>query len=74
MTIKYRGNRPVLPNAPITSEKWWFDNLAARSIVSATVYLRSLGLYCELNQTNQKALLKVAKTKAFRDAFSDFIR
>jgi site-specific recombinase XerC len=54
--------------------KRWFDNLAARSIVTAGVYLRSLGLYCELNKTNPKALLKVAKTKAFRDSFSDFIR
>ena len=54
--------------------KRWFDNLAARSIVTATVYLRTLGLYCELNQTTPQALLKVAKTKAFRDAFSDFVR
>lgn len=54
--------------------KRWFDNLAARSIVTATVYLRTLGLYCELKQTTPQALLKVAKTKAFRDAFSDFVR
>jgi len=52
----------------------WFDNLAAKSIVTATVYLRTLGLYCELNGTDPKAILKVAKTKAFRDDFTDFIR
>jgi len=52
----------------------WFDNLAAKSIVTATVYLRTLGFYCELNGTDPKAILKVAKTKAFRDDFTDFIR
>ena len=52
----------------------WFDNLKAKSIVTATVYLRTLGLYCELNKTDPKAILKVAKTKAFRDGFTDFIR
>lgn len=52
----------------------WFDNLAARSIVTATVYLRTLGFYCDLNETNPKAILEVARTKAFRDGFTDFIR
>ncbi|MEM3623981.1 MAG: hypothetical protein QXL52_01600, partial [Nitrososphaerales archaeon] len=47
--------------------KRWFENLAAKSIVTATVYLRTLGLYCELNETDPKAVLKVARTKAFRD-------
>ncbi len=52
----------------------WFDNLAAKSYLTATVYLRNLGFYCELNRTDPKALLKVAKTKAFRDGFTDFVR
>ncbi|MEM3597296.1 MAG: site-specific integrase [Candidatus Bathyarchaeia archaeon] len=52
----------------------WFDNLAAKSIVTATVYLRTLGFYCDLNKTNPKAILRVAGTKAFRDNFTDFIR
>jgi hypothetical protein len=52
----------------------WFDNLAAKSVVTATVYLRTLGFYCELNRTDPKAILKVARTKAFRDDFTDFIR
>ncbi|MEM3765492.1 MAG: site-specific integrase [Candidatus Bathyarchaeia archaeon] len=54
--------------------KRWFENLAAKSIVTATVYLRTLGFYCELNKTDPKAILKVAGTKAFRDDFTDFIR
>ena len=52
----------------------WFDNLAAKSIITATVYLRVLGLYCDLNQTSPKEILRSAKTKAFRDNFADFIR
>ncbi|MEM3551171.1 MAG: site-specific integrase [Candidatus Bathyarchaeia archaeon] len=52
----------------------WFDNLAAKSIVTATVYLRTLGFYCEFNKTDPEAILKVAKSKAFRDDFTDFIR
>jgi site-specific recombinase XerC len=52
----------------------WFDNLAAKSYVTATVYLRTLGLYCELNNTNPKAMLQTAGSKAFRDGFSDFVR
>jgi hypothetical protein len=52
----------------------WFDNLAAKSLLTATVYLRNLGLYCELNKTDPKSILKVARTKAFRDGFTDFVR
>ena len=52
----------------------WFDNLAAKSILTATVSLRNLGLYCELNGTSPKEILRSAKTKAFRDRFTDFIR
>ena len=52
----------------------WFENLAARSKVTAMVYLRTLGLYCEMNRTDPKALLKVANTKKFRDSFIDFVR
>jgi hypothetical protein len=52
----------------------WFDNLAAKSLLTATVYLRNLGLYCDLNKTDPKSILKVARTKAFRDGFTDFVR
>jgi len=52
----------------------WFENLAARSKVTAMVYLRTLGLYCEMNRTDPKAILKVAGTKEFRDDFIDFVR
>jgi len=52
----------------------WYENLAAKSKITANVYLRTLGLFCELNRTDPEALLKTAKTKAFRDNFLDFVR
>jgi len=52
----------------------WYENLEAKSVLTATVYLRGLGLYCALNQTTPKALLDVASTKEFRDGFTDFVR
>jgi len=52
----------------------WFDNLAAKSLLMATVYLRNLGLYCDLNKTDPKSILKVARIKTFRDGFTDFVR
>jgi len=54
--------------------KRWFDNLNAKSVLTATVYLRALGFYCKLNKTDPKSVLKVAKTKTFRDGFMDFVR
>jgi len=52
----------------------WFENLGAKSVVTATVWLRGLGLYCQLNETTPKEILKAAKSKAFRDGFTDFVR
>jgi len=54
--------------------KRWYDNLAASSQITAEVYLRSLGLYCELNRTNPKEILLKAGSKSFRDSFIDFVR
>jgi len=54
--------------------KRWYDNLAAKSLLTATVYVRTLRLYCDLNRTTPKEILKVAKTKTFRDGFTDFVR
>jgi len=48
--------------------------LADKSFLTATVYLRNLRLFCELNDMNPKALLKVAETKEFRGSFIDFVR
>ena len=52
----------------------WHDNLAANSPITAEVYLRTLGLYCDLVHTTPKQVLKDAHTKKFRDSFTDFVR
>ncbi len=52
----------------------WFDNLKAKSVLTATVYLRSLGHYCELNRTTPERMLSAAKKKGFQDSFMDFVR
>jgi site-specific recombinase XerD len=54
----------------------WFENLKAKSILTATVSLRNLGHYCELTQTDPKKILKKAseKEKDFRYEFTDFVR
>lgn len=52
----------------------WHDNLAANSVITAEVYLRTLGLYCDLVKTTPKQVLKEAPAKKFRDDFTDFVR
>ena len=56
--------------------KRWFENLKAKSVLTATVYLRGLGYYCYLNNTNPKEILKNARNneKEFKDKFIDFVR
>ncbi len=54
----------------------WFENLRAKSVLTATVALRNLGHYCELTGTTPKEILKKAKSneKDFRYEFTDFVR
>ena len=54
----------------------WFDNLRAKSILTATVYLRTLGYYCELTHETPHKIVTDAKDNPieFRNRFSDFIR
>ncbi len=52
----------------------WYENLGAKSIITATVYLRTMGLYCEMERTTPKKILAEARSKKFRDGFTDFIR
>jgi site-specific recombinase XerC len=54
--------------------KRWYDNLAVGSQITADVYLRGLGRYCELNNSTPKEILQRAETKEFRDNFMDFVR
>lgn len=36
----------------------WFDDLRAKSVLTATVYLRTLGYYCELMKGTPRKNLK----------------
>ena len=54
----------------------WYENLRAKSILTATVALRNLGHYCELTQTTPEEILDKARSneKEFRYEFQDFVR
>ena len=54
----------------------WFENLRAKSVLTATVALRNLGHYCELTGTTPKDILTKARSneKDFRYEFTDFVR
>jgi integrase len=54
----------------------WFENLRAKSVLTATVALRNLGHYCELTETTPDEILKKARAneKDFRYEFTDFVR
>jgi integrase len=54
----------------------WFENLRAKSVLTATVALRNLGHYCELTRTTPKDILSKARSneKDFRYEFTDFVR
>jgi len=54
----------------------WFENLKAKSVLTATVALRNLGHYCELTDTTPKEILNKARAneKDFRYEFTDFVR
>ena len=52
----------------------WYENLNARSYLTATTWLRTLGLYCVLENTAPDKLLKDMDKPDFRDKFADFVR
>ena len=52
----------------------WFDNLRAKSYLTATVYLRGLGYYCELTGSSPYSIINDAKSGKLRNDFMDFVR
>ena len=53
----------------------WYENLKAGSNLTAGVYLRGLGFYCENVNTTPKKILEDAKEiKPLQDQFMDFVR
>ncbi|MGC9074081.1 MAG: site-specific integrase, partial [Caldisericum sp.] len=58
------------------SVKRWYENVSAGSKITADVYLRTLGLFCELNNTEPEKIIKLAKDdpREFKNKFMDFVR
>ena len=54
--------------------KRWYENLKAKSALTASVYLRGLGYYCELEKTKPNEIIQNIAKPDFKDAFMDFIR
>lgn len=54
--------------------KRWYDNLKVKSQITAGVYLRTLGLYCELNDTTPERIVEESTKRKFDDDFTDFVR
>ncbi len=53
----------------------WYEELRARSVITAGVYLRGLGYYCEHNHTSPSGILEgAADARTFKDSFRDFVR
>jgi site-specific recombinase XerD len=52
----------------------WYENLNAKSYLTATTLLRTLGLYCKLENTTPDKILIDMNELDFRDKFADFVR
>ncbi len=54
----------------------WYENLKAGSNITADVYLRTLGLFFELNNLTPEMIIDLAKNnpREFKDRFMDFVR
>jgi integrase len=58
------------------SVRRWYENAGAGSKITADVYLRTLGLFCELNNTDPQKIVNMAKEspRKFKEDFMDFVR
>ncbi len=55
--------------------KRWYENTKARSVLTATTLLRTLGYYCEqVHTTPNEILVKMDEVQSFRNDFLDFVR
>ena len=53
----------------------WYENLKAKSTLTAGVYLRGMGFYCNKMDTSPEQILNDAKQiKPLQDQFMDFVR
>ncbi len=70
MTFEAKYNK-LLEDREITR---WFDNLRAKSYLTATVYLRGLGYYCELMNSTPRSIIEDTISGKLRNDFMDFVR
>jgi hypothetical protein len=54
--------------------KRWHENVNAGSNITGEVYLRTLGLYCRLQNATPKEIIKDAKEGKLKNDFMDFVR
>jgi len=54
--------------------KNWNENIKAGSIITGEVYLRTLGLYCKLNNTDPRKILEDAREGKLKKDFMAFVR
>lgn len=52
----------------------WNENVRAKSVITAEVYLRTLGLYCNMNKISPGDILDEAKSGNLYINFMDFVR
>ncbi len=52
----------------------WFENLQARSTISADIRLKTLALYCKDNNVSPRDILKQAQDTTLKHNFEDYVR
>ena len=57
-----------------TEVRRWHENVNAGSIITGEVYLRTLGLYCRLQNTTPEDIVRDAEEGKLRNDFMDFVR
>ena len=48
----------------------WFENLNTRSVITATVSLRTLGLFRKMRHTTPREIVTIINTTQFKDEFT----
>ena len=70
--IKRQTHFDLLKDADVSR---WYENLRAKSTLTAGVYLRGLGFYCnKMNTTPEQILNDAKQIKPLQDQFMDFVR
>lgn len=66
-----KGHKALLQDENV---RLWYENMAARSKITADVSLRNLGLYCKLTSQAPAGLIASAKSGKLKTQFTSFVR